>query len=83
MKTPLIENESKGVLVKVVLNILITIGTNLRCHTLQQICMVIMINSSYNTLLRRSLIHETNMMISNKYLAMKLSINSVAKVRGN
>jgi hypothetical protein len=82
MKTPLIEIETKGVPEKAVLNILITIGTNLRCHTLQQIFMVIVMNSSYNTILRRSLLHEINTMISNTYLTMKLSINSVAIVRG-
>jgi hypothetical protein len=65
IRTYFIGIEMKRVPIKGSLNLLMTIRTYPKCHTLQQTFMVIKMNPSYNVIHGRPLLHKINAVINN------------------
>jgi hypothetical protein len=71
VKTPLIGIKGSDVPVKSALELLIIMGTLPRCVLLQQNFMVIDIALAYNVILGRPMLHQINIVINTRYLALK------------
>jgi hypothetical protein len=77
VKTSLIRITGIDVLVNGALKILVIVETFLKCITLQQTFMVINMSLTYNAIIRRSLLHQINVLISSRYLALKFPTHRV------
>lgn len=62
--------KAKGIPIKGALDFFITISTHPKCHTLQKKKIVIKMNLTTNIMLGKHLLHDINIIISMKYLAM-------------
>jgi hypothetical protein len=72
IKTPLIDIEGSGVLVKGVLEFPIILGTPPKCVSLRQSFMVIDMALAYNAILGIPFLDQINVIINTRYLTLKL-----------
>lgn len=84
MKSPLNGIKGSGVPVKGVLELPVMIGIPPRCTSLQQHFIMIDMTLTYNVILERPLLHQINVVINTRYLALKFPTqHGVATLRGD
>jgi hypothetical protein len=84
VKSPLNGIKGSGVPVKGVLELPVMIGIPPRCTSLQQHFIMIDMTLAYNAILGRPLLHQINVVINTRYLALKFPTQyGVATLRGD
>ena len=73
VKTLFFGIQGSGMLVKGALELRTVMGTLPKCVSLQQNCMVIDMALAYDVILGRPLLHQINIVINTRYLALKFS----------